>query len=138
MTQEEYEERLRALEAQLQTDIAMVRAGHEARVRSLESLWQAAKAGDGKAAVPAAVPAPPAAPRQTARPPGATYDDLLEALPRLPEVFDKRDVVRALGYKPPYTTLARALEYLKKSGEIAEHKEGPGYRRSFRKIAREG
>lgn len=137
MTQEEYEERRRALEAQLQADIAMVKAGHEARVRSLESLWQAAKAGDGKAAIPVAVPAPPAAREETARPPGATFNDLCEALPRLPEVFDKRDIVRALGYKPPYTTLVRALEYLKKSGEITED-GGPGYRRSFRKVAREG
>lgn len=137
MTREEYEKRLRALEAQLEADIAMVRAGHEARVRSLESLWQAAKAGDGKAAVPAAAPAPPAAISETARPPGATYGDLLAALPRLPEVFDKRDVVRALGYKPPYTTLARTLEYLKESGEIAED-GGLGYRRTFRKVAREG
>ena len=136
MTREEYEERLRGLSEQLEADIAMVRAGHEARVRSLESLWQAAKAGDEKAAVPAAVPAPPDAPRETARPPGATYNDLCDILPRLPEVFDKRDIVRALGYKPPYTTLLRALESLKESGEIAED-GGLGYRRSFRKVARE-
>jgi len=133
MTQEEYEERRRGLDAQLQADVAMVHLGHEARVRSLESLWQAAKAGDEKAAIPAAVPAPPAALQAAARPPGATYNDLLEALPRLPEAFDKRDVVRVLGYKPPYTTLLRALEFLKESGEIAE--DGRlGYRRSFRKV----
>ena len=35
MTRDEYEERLRALDAQLQADIALIRAGHEARVRSL-------------------------------------------------------------------------------------------------------
>jgi hypothetical protein len=138
MTQQEYEERLRALEAQLQADIAMVHAGHEARVRSLESLWQAAKAGDEKAAVPAAAPAPPAAPPETARLPGATYDDLLDALPSLPEVFDKRDVVRVLGYKPPYTTLVRALKFLKESGEIVENGTPGNYRSSFRKVAPEG
>ncbi len=137
MTREEYEERLRALDAQLQADIAMVQAGHEARVRSLESLWKAAKAGDEKAVVPAAMPAPPAAPGVTARPPGATFNDLLEALPRLPEIFDKRDVIRVLGYRPPYTTLLRALESLKESGDIAED-GGPGYRRTFRKVTREG
>ena len=138
MTQQEYEERLRALEAQLQADIAMVHAGHEARVRSLESLWQAAKAGDEKAAVPAAAPAPPAAPPETGRPPGATYDDLFDALPRLPEVFDKRDVVRVLGYKPPYTTLVRALKFLKETGEIVENGTPGNYRSSFRKVAPEG
>ena len=90
MTREEYEECRRALDARLEADIAMVRAGHAARVRSLESLWHAAKAGDGNAAVPAALPAPPEAPGTTARPPGTTYNDLCDALPRLPEVFDKR------------------------------------------------
>jgi hypothetical protein len=126
MTREDYEERLRALDAQLQADVALVHAGHEARVRSLESLWQAAAAGDGKAAIPAA-------PHETKRPPGATFDDLCEALPRLPEVFDKRDIVRVLGYTPPYTTLVRALDDLKGSGEIADG-GGSGYRRSFRKV----
>jgi hypothetical protein len=145
MTQQEYEQRLRALEAQLQADIAMVHAGHEARVRSLESLWQAAKAGDEKADVPAAAPAPPAAapappaaPPETGRPPGATYDDLFDALPRLPEVFDKRDVIRVLGYKPPYSTLVRALKFLKESGEIVENGIPGDYRSSFRKVAPEG
>lgn len=141
MTQQEYEERLRALEAQLQADIAMVQAGHEARVRSLESLWQAAKAGDEKAAVPAAAPAvpaaapaAPAAPPKPARPPGTTYDDLLDALPRLPEEFDKRDVIRVLGYKPPYSTLLRALKFLKESGEITAVGIPGDYRSVFRKV----
>lgn len=133
MTREDYEERLRALDAQLQADVALIHAGHEARVRSLDSLWQAAAAGDGKAAIPAAAPAPPATPHETKRPPGATFDDLCEALPQLPEVFDKRDIVRVLGYTPPYTTLVRALDDLKGSGEIADG-EGSRYRRSFRKV----
>lgn len=67
MTREEYEECRLKLGAQLETDIATVRADHAARVRSLESLWHAAKAGDGNAAVPAALPAPPDAPGTTAR-----------------------------------------------------------------------
>jgi hypothetical protein len=127
MTRKEYEERLRGLEAQLHSEVAMVRAGHEARVRALESLWQAAAAGDEKAVVPAV-------PRETARPAWSTLDELEEALPRLPEVFDKRDIVRVLGYKPPYTTLARALEELKETGEIVDA-DGYGYRRSYRKAS---
>ena len=134
MTREEYEERRRALDAQLQTDVALVHAGHEARVRSLESLWQAAKAGDGKAAVRPRRES--AAPQTAARPPGATYNDLLAALPRLPEVFDKRDVVRELGKSSLHDAPARAgvpqgIRRDRRAG-------GLGYRRSFRKITREG
>ncbi len=64
----------------------------------------------------------------------ARQDDLEEALPRLPEVFDKRDIARVLGYTPPYTTLARALEALEASGEIVDTQEF-GYRRSYRKAS---
>lgn len=131
MTRDEYEERLRALEAQLQADIALVRAGHEARVRSLGSLWQAATAG---AAIPAPAPVPAAVPQKTARPAWSTLGDLQEALPRLPEVFDKRDIARVLGYMPAYTTLVRALAELKQSGEIADD-DGFSYRSQYRKLA---
>ena len=120
MTRDEYDERLRALEAQLQSDIALVHAGHEARVRSLGSLWQTA--------------APAPVPKKTARPAWSTLDEIEEALPRLPEVFDKRDITRILGYTPPYSTLLRALAELTKSGEIADN-EG-AYRSEYRKISR--
>jgi phage terminase small subunit len=127
MTRDEYEERLRALEAQLQTDIALVHAGHEARVRSLGNLWQTA----------ALAPVPAAAPKKTARPAWSTLDEIEKALPRLPEVFDKRDIIRVLGYMPAYSTLLRALAELKESGEIADT-EGYAYRSQYRKVSRPG
>ena len=37
MTEEEYAERRRALEQELQRDLALIHAAHEARVRSLDS-----------------------------------------------------------------------------------------------------
>lgn len=125
MTRDEYEERLRALETQLQTEIALIHAGHEARVRALGSVWQTA--------APASVPA--AAPKKAARPAWATLVDIEEALPRLPEVFDKRDIIRVLGYTPAYSTLFRALAELRKSGEIADD-DGCYYRSQYRKISR--
>jgi hypothetical protein len=126
MTRDEYEERLRALEVQLQTEIALIHAGHEARVRSLGSLLQTA----------APAPVPAAAPKKTARRAWATLDDLEKALPRLPEVFDKRDITRVLGYTPAYSTLCRALAELKESGEIADD-DGLFYRSQYRKVRRE-
>ncbi len=125
MTRDEYDERVRALEAQLQTDIALVHAGHEARVRSLGNLWQTA----------APAPVPAAAPKKTARPAWATLAEIEEALPRLPEVFDKRDIIRVLGYTPAYSTLFRALAELRKSGEIADD-DGLYYRSQYRKVSR--
>lgn len=112
MTREQYEERRRALETQVQADIALVQAAHEVRVRSLERLWQGFKEGDQEAASPAAALKP-------SRPRGSVLDDLEAALPRLPENFDKSDVSEALGYKPSRTTLFRALQELQKDRQIA-------------------
>lgn len=112
MTREQYKERRRALEGQLQADLALVHAAHEVRVRSLERIWQGFKEGDQRSASPAAAINPP-------RPRGSVLDDLAAALPRLPEIFDKTDVAGALGYKPSRTTLFRALQQLQKNREIA-------------------
>jgi hypothetical protein len=61
MTREELEERLSALEAQHQRDIALLTAAHAARVRSLLSLWQ-------PAAQPVAAEAQPGAARRILSP----------------------------------------------------------------------
>jgi hypothetical protein len=45
--------------------------------------------------------------------------DILDALPQLPEVFDKADVVRILGYVPHRATLNRAWIRLRTEGKIA-------------------
>lgn len=127
MTREEFEERLRALEAQHQADIALVHAGHEARLRALLSLWQptAAPAADPQpVATPITAPAPeaPAPPPEPAPQPrrerNSVLHDLVDALPELPEVFDKHDIARVLGYEPSRGTLFRALLTLNAEGHI--------------------
>ena len=127
MTRKEFEERRRALEAQHQADLALMNAGHEARIRNLESLWQtvAPPAADPRpGAIPEPAPAPPApAPPQEPAPKRkrerfSVLTDLADALPGLPETFDKHDIVRALGYEPSRATLFRALLALSREGLI--------------------
>lgn len=130
MTREEFEERLRALEAQHQADVALMNAGHEARIRSLLSLWQTAAppaATPQPTVIPETVPeAPPPAPAPVQEPAPkrkrerhSVLNDLAEAFADLPEIFDKHDIVRALGYEPSRTTLFRALLAFNKEGLIA-------------------
>lgn len=124
MTREEYEERKRALEAQHLADVALMNVAHQARMRTLEDLWQctAAHAVSPQAmAVPAPTSAPPAPPAPSPKPKRAAFsvlDDLTAALPELPQTFDKHDIVRALGYEPSRATLFRALLALSKEGRI--------------------
>lgn len=125
MTREEYEERKRALEAQHLADVALMNVAHQARMRTLEDLWRNTGAGAAQPqtpAGPAAVPAPPLPARAPAPKPKrerlSLLNDLEDALPGLPETFDKRDIVRALGYEPPHTSLHRALRFLHSDGRI--------------------
>jgi hypothetical protein len=63
---------------------------------------------------------------------------LLDALPGLPEVFEKQDIYQALGYVPARATLYRAIETLKSEKLIvtARYSEG-GQRTQYRKLVAE-
>lgn len=142
MTREEYEERRRAFEEQHRADVALMNAAQEARIRSLDRLWQEELDRQPSAAVPEASPAlAPVQPAPAPRPMRERYSvvtDLDDVLPGLPEIFDRRDVIRALGYEPPRTTLYHALAQLQKEGAIAiETLSGGGARVRYRKLPAE-
>lgn len=69
--------------------------------------------------------------------PNAVFNDLYVALD-LPEIFDRYDIIRVLGYVPARATLARALESLKDEGMIAlETQSLGGSVNRFRKLVLE-
>jgi hypothetical protein len=155
MRSDEYERRRRALEEQYQADLELIRAGHQAKLRALEMLWLAS---------PEAAPVPPASPAPAPPSPAAasvsiaahetltsdetlasashepavrgSFREALEAiLPDLPEVFDKADIVRALGYTPTRPTLHRVLGDLISDRHIALDMPGRGTTSSrYRKL----
>jgi|SRR6185436_1946878 len=117
MDREEYSRRRRALEEIYRADLELVRAAHEARVRSLEALWTAVS--PEPAPGPADSPLEPAAP-QAARPPRRpSLRTALEAVfPQLPEVFEKKDVVAAIGWTPSRAALYNVLQDMAIGGFI--------------------
>ena len=121
MTREEYEERRRSFEEQHRAEIALLNAAHEVRIRSLERLWQEALGREERPAAAEAPPAPvqPAPAAKSVRPRYSVFQDLEEALPRLPDVFDRQDIDRVLGYESARTTLFRAVQRLRDQGAIA-------------------
>lgn len=124
MRRSEYEQRRRALEEVYQADLGLIRSAHEARLRSLEALWLADPEEDSPespAPAPAAHPVP--APRLVRPPLAQALDDIL---PGLPEVFDKNDVLRALGWTPDRAALFRALDELVHQKRIAVERFGAG------------
>ena len=152
MPPSEYEQRRRALEQQYQAALAMLRQGYQAKLEELEMI----RLISGEpATAPTAAPAPSPVPSQT--PPtaeagrreedtpaplsqagrqerGQVYYDLEEILPGLPEVFDRTDVIRALGYTPTRATLNRAFEWLLDQRLLVVEHFGKGpYPTSYRK-----
>ena len=121
MRRSEYEQRRRALEEIHEADLELIRSAHEARLRSLEALWLSDPEEDPAETPP---PAPPVAPPRIVRPPLAQALD--DALPALPEVFDRNDVVGALGWAPDRAALFRALEALVFQRRITVERFGSG------------
>lgn len=143
----EYERRRRALETQLREDLELLRAGYQAKLRALETLWLTSP----EDSLPAASEPPrlkagetlrlsetlsanetetlsetlpePAAP---ARRRGQVLEDLLERFDELPEIFDQRDIVRLLGYTAPRATLYRAIGELLSANRIAMEEAASG------------
>ena len=139
MTREEYEERRRAFEEQHRVDVALMNAAQEARIRSLDRVWQESLERERSASeIPRATvqPAPSPAPApKTLRPRYSVITDLEEAFPQLPQVFTRKDIVRALGYEPPRTTLFSALNRFQEDGAITiENYSAGGRTVRYRKL----
>jgi hypothetical protein len=160
MHNDEYEKRRQALQQQYQEDLELLRAGYQARLRALEALWlsppekegvdarrgedlqhpQPARPKPPEPGKPARTEAPPpAAPVKPSRPhPRGGLPNLVrKVLPQLSEVFEKRDVVQALGFEPRRTTLVRTLQDMVFNNEIAFDQYGSGRLvTTYRKVPR--
>lgn len=162
MTRSEYEQRRRALEAQLAADVELVRAAHETRLRALERLWIASSeetaalvAEDspsprGEEVSPEPVPIGTRTGTQTGtgtQAPSEEEDgevrkgygevaaDLEAALESLPELFDKAALVREIGYQPIRSTLHRAIDKLLLQKKIKVDQASSGRTRTiYRKV----
>jgi hypothetical protein len=132
MTREQYEEQKRRLAEQHRSLVEMVDSAYQAQLRALDMVWRM-MSGEGPVE-PRPAPAPPAAPPQPAEPArrrrraGELNEEVLAALPRLPELFAFSDICRALGYNPDRGSLYRTLQELKDLGHIALHSSGTGTR----------
>ena len=140
MTREEYEDRKRWLDEQLRAGVELLEAAHRQQVRALDLVWmttaedavafpQATATSSRPEAQPAAPtvparPAPPPKPRR--RTPWELQDEVRAALAKVPELFDRNDLCRALGYEPDRGSLYRALWQLIGEGLLALEDRGGG------------
>ena len=141
MTQNEYEQSKQRLAEQRRAGVELVERAYEAQMRALELVWMlqggAAPAGAGVPAPAASAPPPlPERPRRRSGP--EVEEDVLAALPRLPEVFTRKEVCHALGYEPDRGALYRTLKKLAGDGLTHVEFAGDGQRPArYRKAGRE-
>jgi hypothetical protein len=142
MTREQYEQRKRRLEEQLQAGIQLLESAHQVQIRALDLVWmlqaeemsaEAARTEAVAASTPVAPVPPPAPPRR--RMPSEVSDDVEAALPSLPETFTRGDVCDALGYEPDRALLYRILQDLRREGRLGIQSLGAGQRATiYRRI----
>ena len=140
MTRDEYEQRNRRLEEELRAGVELLETAYRHQVRALQLVWAAAGGdveippsvvatfpGVPASAAPALPALLPAAPPQPARR-GAwdLFDDVQRALDEAPEVFDRNDICRILGYEPNRGSLYRTLQELREEGACAIEERGTG------------
>jgi hypothetical protein len=141
MTREEYEDRKHRLDEQLRAGVELLEAAHRQQVRALDLVWMTtvdeplsfsrlpAEASARPEAPPAAatVPARPAPPPKPPRRAAWQLQEEVEAaLAHVPEVFDRNDLCRALGYEPDRGSLYRTLWDLIRDGDLALEERGGG------------
>jgi hypothetical protein len=141
---EAYRAKLRAYETVARTRGELDGSGPWPELE-ISNLLPAAGSGSGEAPrlapapVPAAgesaaAPAPPPE-RKKRRSPFEIHDAVDAALLQVEEVFDRRELCRALGFEPSRATLYRILKELQQEGRIAIVEHGSGtLRNRYRKL----
>lgn len=135
MTQREYEHRKRLLDEQLQAGIELLEAAHRQQRRALDLVWMTTAEGDVAQGfvVPALAAAPPRdreAPRppvkRVRRPPGELQAEVEAALERLPERFNRNDLLALLDGEPDRSSLFRVLQEMTDAGRLRVEVRGEG------------
>jgi hypothetical protein len=136
MTHDEYEKRKRRLEEELRAGVELLETAHRHQLRALQLVW-AATGGEGVEIPPPVVVATSlgvtapiilaaAAPQPARRGPWALFNDVVDALAKVPEVFDRNDICRVLGYEPDRGSLYRTFQELKREGVLTQQQRGTG------------
>jgi hypothetical protein len=119
----EYERLRRDIEERLAADLELIHAAHQARLEALDALRLASAHEESSRPEPPAsvphtdVPAPPVAAVKRQR--GDLLTEVLKIFSDLPEIFDKSDVARLLGYEPNRPGLHRVWDKLRSDKKIA-------------------
>lgn len=146
MDEREYERRKQDLESQLEAGIELLRAGARAQRTALDLVWTASPSNPRAGVLPFEIPLAqrPAPPPPPPPPPperrkrwgaGQLRAAVEAALQKVPEEFDRTDLLAALGANPDRGSLYRILDDLRLEGAIERLQSGSGQSPSrYRKL----
>jgi hypothetical protein len=123
MTRDEYEASKARIEEHLRAGVELLQAVYRQQMEALELVW-AAGTEEPAAIVPAGAQEIPA-PRRRA---GELYNEVVEAILNVPEVFHRGHVCDQLGYQPDRGSLFRALREMVEEGLLAIQSRGDNRR----------
>lgn len=128
MTDEEFAQRKRTLDLQLEAGIALLQDSYRAQMRALELLRSASRMAAGGVVEPSARQAAAPAPvrRSKRRAYGTLYEEVVSALDQITGEFNKNDVYRLLVTPPDRVSLFRVLRQLEEEGRIEVAEYGTG------------
>ncbi len=125
MTQAEYDSRRKRLDDERKAGLELIEAAYQTQLRALDLVRMGSPDEPSPSLAP---PSPP--PHATPSPApvriGQLYDEVIRLYRELPEVFDRNDVRRALGYEPPRNSLFRVLTELVGNGALRVVQRGAG------------
>ncbi len=124
MTRSEYEAQRRRLDEEMRVAIEMVKAGHQAKIQVLDLMLT--MSGEGTPEPVAAPPPPEPESRSWRRGAGELMGEVQEILPRLPALFTKADVEKALEEPADRASLYRVLQELEQAGWFKTETFGRG------------
>ena len=135
MTRDEFEARKRRLEEELRSGMELLQAAFQTQLRALELVWMGTSGEPASTTKAPPLPQPAPEPKPARQSLDNLYSDFVAALPKLPEVFDRGAICRALGYEPGRVALYRLLNELVRDGHLQIVSQGMGrkgttYRRS--------
>jgi hypothetical protein len=131
MPREDFERYRQRLEEQLRADMGLLYEAYLAKLRAYQSVERLREDGEFPTAAGLSIElppipgpdVPPAALRPAAPPRRSRSYEVVEAvqdaLPRLPEVFDRFDVLAAFDFEPRRSTLLQALQNLRQEGVLS-------------------
>ena len=141
MDERDYERRKQVLDEQLEAGIELLRTAYRAQRNALDLVWMASPQNRSAVVLPFEIPTTQRSSGQSAPlkkrrwGAGELRAAIEAALEKVPQEFDRSDLIAAMGVEPDRSSLYRIVEEMRQDGVLALIAGGKGqYASRYRKL----